>query len=457
VHLNRVVYAGFDYDNQPENCGPRELANFLFDAFNEFPGQNVALACSQDSFRKLTEIAFSCSLLAEEGRYPRFRIIIERAEAAGLPFPVLAALTTPRPINSPDDLRKLAPAVYDPDSALWITEVLDGETKRLECRGILDATHYARTLIIGRPDNTSGRTASGEVYWAALAVESPGQLRAGCFSLPGDFLLRGGKIRLTVGFSTVLARALKGVPELLETRIRSAAGEELAKYISFSTPQMHLHDVWSDILSDIEERRHGGAVIVVPRIDSSPEELRAVYGFADGFDVSLDLGAAFVDFHVECAKIRQWHVGSVPNQIGADNPYAGLLNSGNQWFSARRRLARVIHAIAMLTAVDGCVVMDRSLKAHLFGAKIREPIGEMKEREEKLKLRRAQSRDEIPADAMRQFGTRTNSACGFCQCFSNSAAFVVSQDTDLRVFQSDSEGCYRFEWLESKNRGGLVE
>jgi hypothetical protein len=108
----------------------------------------------------------------------------------------------------------------------------------------------------------------------------------------------------------------------------------------------------------------------------------------------------------------------------------------NQWTSKRRDLYVIQNVVAGLSSVDGCVVLDRSLRTHLFGAKIR-----ASKAGKGLPLIDPDTNADLSSE-MEKLGTRNNSACGFCREHPGAYAFVLSQDSDLRLYCSDEKSAY---------------
>jgi hypothetical protein len=100
-------------------------------------------------------------------------------------------------------------------------------------------------------------------------------------------------------------------------------------------------------------------------------------------------------------------------------------------------------AIGELAAVDGCVVLDRTLSVVGFGTKIDVP----RERAERspIQFRNVQTGTRLPLDELETLGgTRLRSALWFCKSHPNVVAFVVSQDQDMKVLWSEDEVAFAF-------------
>jgi hypothetical protein len=124
-----------------------------------------------------------------------------------------------------------------------------------------------------------------------------------------------------------------------------------------------------------------------------------------------------------------------------------LCDQQNDWLTRRSQFHVALSAAAGLSEVDGCVVLDRGLRIHLFGGKIRSSGGNGRAAVKSLDLRDWYSREVSIEPAVRKLGTRNQSACDFCREHPQAFAFVISQDGDLRVYCSDNDAAYAFEAL----------
>ncbi len=416
--------------NSENACGVNELYSILISVFHKnnetLWGGRLRLPFDKDSLRRLLKKAYATSLLAEEGRYPRFRIILGSNRDELFPFTSVVRFQSPVVINEANDLRKLAPSVSESSCALWVAEGGDGSDRRLKCLGIIDADRSFKTTFIGTPDSrVGGNGVIGDTEFAIVKIEGPGSLRARFALQKEEYVLRGGQIRPTRLFAY-----LEVVLQLVKTVLAALAPR--------SSAMDFLHS-WARVLDVANSKRHGAAFLLLPEQAISPKEIREKYGFSGGFEVSLNLGKAFTEFAVACecynqAKANVNHAGF---EAVSHTQQMELLS--NQWLARRQDLYLMQEALAALSGVDGCVVLDRSLKAHLFGAKI-QTIRDRK----KLPLVDYDQPGTIIEEEMKSLGTRNNSACLFCQEHPGAFAFVLSQDSDLRLYCSDEKVAYAF-------------
>src|SRR5260221_4345562 len=155
--LTRVRFDWANLKTVNELCGPREFAKALLDEFHAVQqtdfGNWLSFSCSDESVRGVIELAYYASLLEEEGRPTRFRIVFGDDDADALPYPLLSRFDTPVCVSDVADVMKIAPALTGPEVALWMTERKGKKTESwLECLGLLNAGGGSQRVMIGIPD-----------------------------------------------------------------------------------------------------------------------------------------------------------------------------------------------------------------------------------------------------------------------------------------------------------------
>ena len=95
------------------------------------------------------------------------------------------------------------------------------------------------------------------------------------------------------------------------------------------------------------------------------------------------------------------------------------------------------NSIGRLSSADGCVVFDRRLVLHGFGGSIDTDLTGV---ELGVCFDLATKKDVSAEELLKSFGERHKSAFALCRKVPNAIVFVISQDGDLRVFASDTEG-----------------
>src|SRR5258708_25890558 len=198
--LTRVRFDWANLRTVNELCGPREFAKALLDEFHAVQqtdlGNWLSCSCSDESVRGVIELAYYASLLEEEGRPTRFKIVFGSDDADSVPFPLLARFKTPVCITDVRDVMKIAPALTKQEAALWVTERKGrrGESW-LEGLGLLNAGADTQRVMIGFPDAvvTGSQTVVHRQTHLKLSVEGSGHLRAN-FGLLWEYGLRAGVV-----------------------------------------------------------------------------------------------------------------------------------------------------------------------------------------------------------------------------------------------------------------------
>ena len=443
--------------NQERN-GPHEFAEALVADFrqkHEADGTRWtgSFPYSDNGIRDLVDLAFYASLLQEEARAVRFRVIFGSDNARLLPHAVVVKFTSPLPMQDPSDLVKLAPALSRENIALWITETLDASGNScLYCLGLLDLAFDAHDFVIGFPDGTVatvmsfGNTIINDVAYFNLKVEGCGHLRAS-FAGHWEYTLRAGTI---TPFQIVAEAPPAGVlfretSQLLSDELVRAGSQHNAP-VPLPQVQPAIIAFWARVLKLVVSRRHGGCFIVVPETATTAEALFDRYGVRDGYPVKVDIGQYLFDLF-QASEALHLLRKSLPTQCNS-NSLRELSDLEQKWLIRRRNLRFTITTLADLTAIDGCVMMDRHLCCHLFGAKLERQPGSAASPGGPRELRDWYSRVSLE-EAIKKLGKRNGSACDFCRDHPGALAFVVSQDTDLRLYYSDDQFTYRFDNLSA--------
>ena len=380
--------------------GPDELARRLQALFDPTTAGVTDLP-------RLVKLLYHASLIPDEGRYPWFRVI-----CGGETFGHTVEFAEPAPnVNSVESIRRLVPAISDPNIAVRIVE--DAHS-HFRAKQIIDfRAHSARGNAeaisdVSLPEGT-----------LTIRVDGPGELRAAI--QPGPiFHLRGNRVRELVAFD----KAILPFRQLVERMCR-AAHETVCHTTAASklTPEV-LTDiflyVWATMMADVINRRHGGAFLILPQSDCSYVRPR--------FLANGNLFHAFTST-----------MTTLVERVGENHSEGGKL-----WLLHREHLLRVARMHGQLSATDGAVVFDTNLRLLGFGAKISGtnltlPICNVVTGEQ--------------ADEESFGGMRHRSAAELVRSAAGAIAFVISQDGDLSAFYSDDSTAY---WLPNLDAWGTV-
>jgi len=376
--------------------GPKELAEKLSPLLDP----KVAHI---DDLPHLLQLLYHASLIPEEGRYPRFRVICSSSIYGHSiefeqPWP---------PLDSVEAFRRLAPAVSDPNTALMVSG---------------NARHgfIANNIIDFWEHSIRGDAATG--YWRAddalpdgtltIRVDGPGQLRASV--QPGPVLhLRGGRIRELTAFD----KAVTPFRDIVTTLCRQMKETLHATIGEVETSQEILEEeflgIWSAMMSDAIHARHGAAFVVLPNLDChcAKPKYRATCKLFEAFQSTAEL----------VLKLKPEDIRSL-------------------WLLHREHVLRVARMAGRLSATDGAVLFDRRLAMIGFGAKLHSS-------EAKIPLFLAGSDTEI--GDQRFSGMRHKSAANLVQAVPGTIVFVVSQDGDLSAFGSNEKRAEYFPHLDA--------
>lgn len=450
--LTRVRFDWANLRTVNELCGPREFARALLDEFHAVQqtdfGNWLSFSCSDKSVCGVIELAYYASLLEEEGRPTRFKIIFGSDDAEALPYPLLARFDPPICITDVSDVMKIAPALTQNEAALWVTE-RQGRAgdSWLECLGILNSAIDSQRIMIGFPDAvvSGSQTVVHRQTHLTLSVEGSGHLRAN-FGLLWEYALRAGIVMpmTLVAMTPPLELILRDSERIIRQRCQANWPDlPLPEFVLQNTRE--ITNLWTRVLEATVSRRHGGAFLILPEEEASLVTIRNRYNIYDGVPIDLDLGAYLADFSAACARL--FNLRRQTGAEGSESLVQQLCDEQNEWLSRRNQFHVALNAVAGLSEVDGCVVLDRGLRVHLFGGKIRSSAVNGNVPGGILHLHDWYSREATIEESLRKLGTRNQSACQFCREHRQAFAFVVSQDGDLRVYCSDEEAAYAFEAL----------
>jgi hypothetical protein len=187
-----------------------------------------------------------------------------------------------------------------------------------------------------------------------------------------------------------------------------------------TVPGADVRALWSHVLREAVRLRHGGAFVVVPDPAVAPIALKYP-------TEPLPLGG-------ELAKM--WLALAWAHRLLGSNLSADALEQARV---RRHRLWSTAASVGHLSALDGCVVLDRRMTVHGFGGTIETGAATSSPRTY------VDSRTNAPLSEeqlLARFGHRHRSAFQLCKAVPNAVAFVISQDGDMPVFSSDGGHVY---------------
>jgi hypothetical protein len=376
--------------------GPDELTSMLLPFF-------VPEAAGINNLGRLIKLLYHSSLIPDEGRYPRFRVICGR-ESFGHHVEFAAPLPK---MNTVEAIRKLAPAVSDLNTALRLVDDGDGGFSAFQ---ILDFQEHS---VRSNPEEFSEVSLPDGTL--TVRVDGPGELRATI--QPGPvFHLRGNRIRALVAFDKAVIpfrQLVSGMCAKLRSQFEAVAAKPLPSPDILVDGFLYM---WATMMADVINSPHGGAFLIVPDREGSCVEPK--------FLANGNLFQAY-----------ETTVMALAEKVGDDGSEARKF-----WLLQREHLLRVARMFGRLSATDGAVLFDRELNLCGFGAKI---IGAIP----RLPLFDAVT--QRPLDERLSTGMRHRSAAELVRAVPGAIAFVISQDGDLTSFYSNQEKAFRLSNLDA--------
>ena len=415
--------SGVTLETPPEPAGPLELADLIKRLRHQELADESRSHLSDQGVSKLLELAFYLSMRADEGRFPRLRIISGERDDHRL----AVKLTTPLKFDDVHEVRRIAPIAGSPAFAVLVTESQDGN---LECPGLAHIRHLG---LESKPDRPEILNAVGEPPSTLIWIEGPGHL----FVQDGvtTFEFRAGRVRLVIPALTYVTR-LRNFMLSVSTSLHQRALEIVDdipgadKYFSgYRGLAGIVHVVLQRILDTCLELRHGGAFVILPESDGTPKS----------FDIDCKYTLDTPNLGDDIAKY--WSA-----YIRASNSKEKGVDEYNKWlskcFPSKARLLSNVEAVANMSAADGCVVLTEQLRLHGFGGNILVSEEECKNTDAEAKLSMHYPCD-IDHFLSSVGGQRHQSAARLIIKHKNVIVFVISQDGELSVFATDSDGYVR--------------
>jgi len=406
--------------------GPGELAKLIqhYREWEAGSGHRVlgTAPISDEGLRSLIELAFYASMMPEEGRFFCFNLVSRDAASPAADFRRVW-------LDSPDSMRRLAPACTHQGCALRIFE----EAGKLWCDGLEDIGPMGhefrpRSPVLGAVEAPPA---------LHVRVKGPGHLVA-IESGPG-YELRGGRIRHITPF-TALGPVRSMLAEICDNLKRQFAQRHGVPLSAEAwTARYAVPWVIATIARFAVDARRGGAFVFLPGEGSDA----ASFGVHPKYvTTSPDLGADIVSFWQECSSAGQGRCRDDYTQ------------AGRRWMASWARLVTHADIVGNMSCVDGCVVLNRRLQVCGFGSEIKITDGQLRNGSRAFKNLKT---GEIWPD--REFfdgigGTRHKSAARLCMAHAAVVVFVVSQDGELRVFSSNAHSAYAFGPIDTHSAHG---
>lgn len=390
-----------------------------------------------DILEILLDTAYHASFLTEEDRKCRFRLIyisfdeidstnsfVKKSdrELRVIPF-------SDRRNFSSNEINRLSPVAEYERMLICVHNFPDENQKiNLMIWGILDTGENWWRFI--HNESSSGRPPPN-----ALTIESlnPGELK---ISTQGylHIALRDGQISQHEQgslWSGPLADFLNPSAKRLYQEVIEKQGTKKWDKDDDDYPNRSYIYFLERILFHIQQKKHGGCLIIVPR-NLSRNDTR----FTDRINLKYPCDYNFawdnlVRHLINHKKYYDLYFKLYDGKIKLEQKaFSELFHEYSRLNSEKDEieecLADIARSIACLSTIDGAVIMDDSFHVIGFGAEVIAHSPSLKE----FFIHGAEPRQIVPID---NFGTRHRSAFRFCSSFDDSIAFIVSQDGGVKA------------------------
>lgn len=182
------------------------------------------------------------------------------------------------------------------------------------------------------------------------------------------------------------------------------------------------------VLLRIQSLGHGGAIVITPDRDFTglnPKYQISYERLRTSLEGHASLSARKLDIDDEIDDVLNGEDDSIPALLHLDDAIVG-----NDIDETESELDGAIWFVALLSRVDGAVVLSPTLDVHGFGVEItldQAPKNVVRAADAKATKSKRKSVD------YNHFGTRHRSMMRYCNSIPGSLGFVVSQDGDVRA------------------------
>jgi DNA integrity scanning protein DisA with diadenylate cyclase activity len=403
---------------------PKDLASFVRDNWPTRNARECAPLTDLTVLEHLISVCYQASLLREEGRPVRFRVIFLPPDRfppdLGPPVGLHRLLFRDKLPFTERELRKLSPSVdfYGSLIGLWH----DGKNG-LSIWGIVHSgPRWTQSLYGG------GKEFQPLPDSLVINVTNPGRITVCNGSIEIATLNSGEIVSSSMAvFDSMWVRSVFVSFADEELALHREARKKAEKSWAAIDPEFFgtiKKQAFMRIIGRVRSNRHGGTLILIPdelkeKFLSENPYIKLKYRFLDE-----EPRRRFRTLIVKMADALAEFYGS-PENPGKEVGWVQYLTSKNQTLS---RLDESVfewaHLVAGITQVDGAVVITQRLELIGFGAEISGKL----ERVDKV----AQALDpegfEIREEQTGCVGTRHHSAYSLCNVLHDVAAVVVSQD-----------------------------
>ncbi|MDD2734319.1 MAG: hypothetical protein PHF56_10300 [Desulfuromonadaceae bacterium] len=409
---------------------PSDLAKEILQAINR---RKIA-APPAEAVIRLFQIIYHASISREESEFISFHLVFfNPAEAqhrqSGVPVRELwhfIPLECPEEMNLPN-ISKLALSSHPRSSALAVYPNADGT---LIIWGLIDQLNRYEDFIRlenstapHRPGLFEARIVGPGHILVTIGYEQIAELVIDNLSLNSIEIFSSGPL---------LQKLAPGVASLLEDLY-----SHFPHAISSQEVKERIRSLWMSVIQRLLFRvkglKYGGAILIVP--DSNFEGLNTKYRMHYDRLNSAIKRYALSRYRLEVTRLyitaaRQEEIHLLNKKLAAQNSACR---------ESEKEVEAAIWFVALLTRIDGLVLMNQKLEVIGFGVEITTA-------KEPLSVRKA-----LTANAAKKarrtfnytyFGTRHRSMMRYCDANPDSVGFVISQDSDVRaITKVDDDVC----------------
>jgi hypothetical protein len=381
----------------------------------------------------LLSTCYQASLLREEDRPVRFRLMVRQPESfcddEGPPVGLhRLVFTKPRPLNE-HEMRRLSPATAFYRSLLGVGWDATHETLQIWGQ-IHSGTNWIQAIDGGRrsfqplpPAPVVSVLGPGRITVSKGSV-TVGRLWSGKITSPGPEITDAAWLQDTLAGSDAELHRLHVEARRRATKPWAAVDPGFARLV--------VQRLFRQIMSSIRNGHHGGTLILVP------PELASELSFPNPF---LSIKYAFTE---ERARWRLQDVvvrvmNSLAQAYGTSDAPARTVGWLEYVYSVDLMIARgeealieAAHFVADLAAADGAVILTKNYELLGFGAEISGALQAVP------MVARALDADatRTQSETTEHYGTRHRSAYRLCSGLPEAIAIVVSQDGGVRSIKS---------------------
>jgi hypothetical protein len=418
---------------------PPQLAQFLRHAWEAAEAEGAPSLMDHAGLEQVLTVAYQASLLRDEDRPVRLRIVVARPEDFDPrhgPPEGLQPLVFDRLLPyTPEELRRLALAAKYHRALVGISPTAEGG--RFGVWGILQSgPGWIQVAQGGRgpaPMPPASALVVRVIAPGRIAVGRAGatlaELRAGVVGGPGMDVFRSEW--LPAAFA-----GARGELALLHSEARAraqAAGEPWAD-LGPGVTKVASQAMVKRFLAAMVASHHGGSIVLLPpeQVEDAVHDrgpLRMKYAFRDD-------GARRRYRQINLALLQA--IARAGAQAGVSTVDAAMYTSlrGAEVVALQDAVFEMSQLIAALSDVDGAVVMTKRFEVLGFGAEIAGDLPDVQQVARALDL---EARDRVLEPVLAD-GTRHRSAYRLCSRIPEAVAIVVSQDGGVRfVKKHDGE------------------